>query len=237
MFYHTEIKEIKGEIMKFRSAIVASLLLFSVNTIADTADAYIEAKQRISSILTHITVEPAYALKCGFKAGHTYTLAGTMKGYLGYEDETIQRRAIMYDCEGEDEATHQCGAITSDPNIIISDWNLTGSSELEDPTWTYKAADGTVIDRLATDFNVTFTIPDLDEGDGPWPSAGADSRLNGQQVVMRFFTYESTAAANSSGLSLLIGTRSESQYGLDMRRLQRWVTSDLNITDSECGAE
>ncbi len=223
--------------MKFGSTIVAGLLLFSVNVVADETSAYVEAKQRISSILTHITVEPAYALKCGFKAGETYNIRGTMKGYLGYNSETIQRKAYMYDCEGESELTHECGAITSDVNIFESDWNVTHPSVVENPAWTYKASDGTVINRLATDYNVTFTIPDEDEGGGAWPSAGTNARDNGQQVVMRFFTYESTAAANSSGLSLLIGTRSESQYGLDMRRLQRWVTSDLNVTDPECGAE
>lgn len=225
--------------MNFRSAVVASLLLFSVNAVADaTSDAYVEAKHRISSILTHITVEPEHPIQCGFRAGHTYTISGTMKGYLGFEDESIQRKVVMYDCKGEVEApTYHCGSISTDPNVFDSGWDLMHSSELEDPTWTYKAADGTIIDRLATDFNVTVTIPDVDEAGDPWPSAGDDARDNGQQIVFRFFTYESTAAANSSGLSLLIGTRGDTQYGLDMRRLQRWVTSDLNITDPNCGAE
>ncbi len=224
--------------MKLQNVMLASVLLFSVNSLADDVDdAYMEAKQRISGVITDLQIEPSYPLICGFKAGETYTVTAKIKGYHGWGAEYLETKMNMHDCMTEDPTKFECGSFPSDPTVSINTpWK--GTEAPVASKWEYDATNGETINTLYTDFNITFRVPDNGYDGEEWPSAGANAKDEGRLVVFRWYQWESSAPTGAGGTTLMIGTRSERHYGGDMRRLFNTVTSDLNTTDlTNCAAE
>lgn len=213
--------------MKIYSAVVASLLLFSVNAMADAVEdaaARVEAASRISPIMSKLyitkdgmTPEEYNVRVEGFQPG-TYDLDWTM---VGYNEGNFTTFMGVFDCRVDPAG--ECGDSFRDAAKFL---DVDGSLDaphggVVTSDWSYLASNGVRVYANELTYHASFVI-EPDGANGSEWNADSNTSLvfRWWQIAEDLFDPENPT---KGGISILVGTEAAHYYDDNGRRLQSWV--------------